>query len=103
MPGSPEIEHDLHPSPAFACVPAAHQQLDLLVAADQRCGRRAQRLEAALHRACAQRRPSPHRSGDALEVLGSEVLKVEQIAQEFARALSDDDGVRLGNPLQARR
>ena len=62
-----------------------------------------QRLEAAFRRTRPQRRPGPHRPGDALEVLGPEVLKLEQIAEEFSRALSDDDRVRLGNPLQARR
>jgi hypothetical protein len=33
---------------AFRLLPEAHQQLDLLVAADQRGGARAQRLEAAV-------------------------------------------------------
>jgi hypothetical protein len=84
---------------SFRLRPAAHQKLDFLVSTDQRCGRGAQRFEAALHRACAQCRPSPHRSGDALEVLGSEVLKVEEVARQFPRALSDDHRVRFSDAL----
>src|SRR5208282_5370747 len=64
---------------------------------------RVQRLEAALCRTCAQRRPGPHRPGDALEILGSEVLQLEQIAEELPRALGDDHHVGLGDPLQPRR
>ena len=47
----------------------------------------------------SQRRPGSHRPGDALEVLGPEVLQLEQIAEELSRALGDDDRVRLGNRL----
>ena len=50
----------------------------------------------------SQRRPGPHRPGDALEVFWSEVLKLEQIAEKLSRAFCDDDHVRLGNALQAR-
>ena len=42
-------------------LPASQQQINLLVAADQRRGCRAQRLEPALHRAWPQRRIGPHR------------------------------------------
>ena len=38
-----------------------------------------------------------------LRSFGSEVLKLEQIAEELSRALGDDHAVRLGNALQARR
>ena len=38
-----------------------------------------------------------------LRSLCAEVLKLEQIAEELPRALSDDDAVRLCNALQARR
>ena len=62
-----------------------------------------QRLEAAFHRTRPQRRPGPHRPGDALEVLRPEVLQLEQIAEKSSRALGDDHHVRLGDPLQARR
>jgi hypothetical protein len=35
--------------------------------------------------------------------LCAKVLQIEEIAEETSRALSDDDGVRLGNALKARR
>ncbi len=62
-----------------------------------------QRLEAALHGTRPPRRPSPHRPGDALEIRGSEVLQLEQIPEKSSRAVGDDDRIRLGDPLQARR
>jgi hypothetical protein len=40
---------------------------------------------------------------DALEVLGPEVLQLEEITEESSRALSDDDRIRLGDALKARR
>ena len=61
------------------------------------------RLEAAFRRTRPQRREGPHRPGDALEVLGPEVLKLEQIAEKFPRALGNDHHVRLGDALQTRR
>jgi hypothetical protein len=39
---------------------------------------------------------------NALEVLCSKVLKLEQVAHEPARALGNYDAVRLRNALQAR-
>jgi hypothetical protein len=35
--------------------------------------------------------------------LCAEVLQVEEIAEQFSCVLSDDDRVRLGDSLQARR
>ena len=61
-----------------------------------------ERLEAAFRRTRPQRRPDPHRSGDTLEVFGTEVLKVEQVAEKFSRAFGDDHHVRLSDALQAR-
>ena len=49
-----------------------------------------------------QRRPGPHPSGDALEVLCPEVLEFKEIAEKFSRGLGDDDGVGLGDALQPR-
>jgi Fumarylacetoacetate (FAA) hydrolase family len=37
------------------------------------------------------------------EILGAEILKLEQTAKKPSRALGDDDHVRLGDALQARR
>jgi len=59
-----------------------------------------QRLEAAFNRNRPQRRPVPCRPGDALEVPVPEVLKLEEIAEKFSRALGDDDPIRLGDCLQ---
>ena len=60
-------------------------------------------LEAALNRAGPQRGPGMYWLRDALDFLGPEVLKLEQIAEELPRALRDDDCVWLGNPLQTCR
>ena len=62
-----------------------------------------QRFEAAFRRTRPQRRPGSRRQGDALEVPGPEVLQLEQIAEQFSRALGDDDRVRFGDRLQPRR
>ena len=84
--------------------PAPQQQFGFFFASDQR-GQvgRVQRLEAAFDRACPQRRPGPHRAGNALELGGAEILQIEQIAEQLARAFRDDHHVRLGGVLQPRR
>ena len=81
--------------------PAPQQQFEFFFTPDE-VGQavRVQRLEAAFRRTRPQRRPSPYRPGDALEVLGPEVLKLEQIAEKSSGAFGDDDHVRLGDPLQ---
>ena len=60
-------QHDAARRRALACSQRRMQQLDLLVAADQRRGGCAQRLEAALDRARAQHLPGWHVLGEALE------------------------------------
>jgi hypothetical protein len=62
-----------------------------------------QGVKAAPHRTRPQRSPGPRRPGDALEVPGPEVLQLEEIAEQPSRAVGDDDGIRLGQSLQARR
>src|SRR5215471_8465029 len=62
-----------------------------------------QRLETAFHRTRPQRLPRTHRPSDALEVSGSEVLQLEQIAEKPPRAIGDDERIRRGDALQARR
>ena len=64
---------------------------------------RVQGVKAAPHGTRPQRRPGPRRPGDALEVPGPEILQLEEIAEQPARAVGDDDGTRLGQSLQARR
>ena len=84
--------------------PAPQQQFEFFFPPDERGqAGRVQRLEAAFHGTRPQRRPGPHRPGDALEVLGPEVLQLEEIAEQPSRAVGDDDRVRLGQRLQARR
>ena len=60
-------------------------------------------LEVAFRRTRPQRHPGPHRPGDAFDFLGTKVLQLEQIAEKPSRAVGNDDGVRLGQGMQARR
>jgi hypothetical protein len=95
-------EHDL----AFACPrlrPAPQQKIKFLFPTNK-LGQsaRMQCFEAAFDQRWSQDSPGSHRLGDALDVFGSEVLKIEQIAEKFARALRDDDHVRFGDALQTR-
>src|SRR6516225_11958888 len=57
-------------------------------------------LEAAFDRARPQRHPGAQWLGDALKVSGTEVLKLEEIAEKSARRVCNDHRVWLGNPLQ---
>jgi hypothetical protein len=84
--------------------PAAKQQFRFFFPAneDSQAGR-VQRLETALDRAAPQRHPGLYWLGNALEVPGSKVLKLEQIAEKPSRAVSDDDHIRAGDLLQACR
>ena len=103
MPGFTGEQH--HLTFAGLCLrPAPQQQFEFFFAPDK-LGQaaRVQSLEAALHRSWSQRRPGSHRPRDALEVLCSKVLKLEQIAHELPGALRNDHAVRLCNALQARR
>jgi hypothetical protein len=59
-------------------------------------------LEPTFHRTPSQRRPSAHRPRNALEVLCSKVVKLEQVAEELSRALRNDHAVGLRDALQAR-
>ena len=99
MPASPESKHDL----TFAALrlrPAPQQQFEFFIAAYE--GSQAapvQRLETAFGRTRSQRRPTPHRTGDALEVLCPEVLQLKQIANKLSCAIGDDHHVRFGDPL----
>jgi hypothetical protein len=93
-------QHDLAFT-IFRSGPAPQQQFGFFFPSDEggQAGR-VQRLEAAFNRNRPQRRPGPCRPGDALEVPVPEVLKLEEIAEKFSRALGDDDPIRLGDPLQ---
>ena len=103
MPGSPE-SNTTWPSPVFAF----DQRRSSSSSSSSRptssvrplACRASKRLSTE---ARSQRRPGSHRPCDALEVLCSEVLKLEQIAHELSSALGNDDAVRLRNALQACR
>jgi hypothetical protein len=93
-------QHDLAVA-GLGARPAAQEQVDFLVAADQpgQC-RSAQCLEPARDDARTQHLPSRHRPGDALHLDGAKIADLEEIADQPARARGDDDRVRLGQGLQ---
>ena len=80
--------------------PAPQQQLGFFFPPDE-LGQaaRVESFEAAFRRTRSQRRPGSHRSSDTLEVLGSEVLKLEQITEQFSRAFRNHYAVRLCDAL----
>src|SRR5580704_2373119 len=93
-------EHDLA-IPGLGARPAPHQQVDLLIAIDQRGQRRtAQRLEPACDAAWAQYLPRRDRHGDALDLDDAEVAVVEEIADQPTCGSADDDSIRLRQGLQ---
>ena len=102
IPGSPEIS-TTQPSPRFAC---SHRRRSRSTSSSRPTSgvvgvrSASKRLSTALGRSAPYARTAPF---DALELVGSEVLKLEQITEQLSRALGDDDRVRLGDPLQARR
>jgi hypothetical protein len=70
-------------------LPAPHEQRHLLVAADDRRRRRAQRLEPTLHRARPQRRIDAYHPIDALKLPRPKVFQLEEVGvatPTFARA-----------------
>src|SRR5215472_10542337 len=87
--------------PSLGARPAPQQQVDFLVAADQRAQRRsAQRLEAAGDITWTQYLPRRHRPCDALDLNRTEIAVFEKIANNPARARRGEDRVRLGQGLQ---
>src|SRR5262249_6574593 len=64
---------------------------------------RVQRLEAACHGTRLQHRPRPHGPGNTLEAPHPKVIELEETAEKSSRALGDDDHIRFGDALQARR
>ena len=99
MPGSPETS-TTRPSPDFACCQRRNKQVELLVAADQRCGPRTQCLEAADDPALADHTPGTLWLGKTGERLGAEILDLEQRADLSPGAVGNDQGARPGQRLQ---
>ena len=96
-------QHDL----AFTirCLePAPPQQFEFFFAPDEggQAGR-VQRLEAACHGTRLQHRPRPHRPSNTLEAPHPKVIELEETAEKSSRAFGDDDHIRFGDALQARR
>ena len=60
------------------------------------------RLEAAFDGTRPEDGPGSRRTRNSLEFYGPEVLQIVERAQQPSRAVSDDDAVRLGDPLQPR-
>src|SRR5947207_98207 len=82
--------------PAFAgfdLLPTPEQQFDFFSPPDERRPAWAQRLEAALDCAFAKHLPDRHRLADALDVHRAEIAVFEEIAEELARAGTDDHHV----------
>src|SRR6516164_585207 len=99
----PWLAGDQH-HPPFAglrLLPAPRQEVELLVAADQRCGPRTQGLKAADDPALADHVPGALWFGKTGERLGPEILDLEQRANLSPRAVGNDQGARPGQRLQA--
>ena len=98
----PRLAGDQHDASfaAFRLLPAALQQIELLVAADQRCGPRTQGLEAADDPALADHAPGRLWLGETSERLGPEILDLEQRADLSPGAVGNDQGAWSSQRLQ---
>jgi hypothetical protein len=97
-------EQDYLALAGFCFGPTSQQQVEFFFPADevgQATG--VESIEAAFNRSLSQCRPGSRRPRNALEVLCSEVLKLEQITKELSRIFGNDHAVGLCNSLQARR
>ena len=102
MPAS--REQDDAARAALRLLPTAQQQLQLVVAAQQRRhAGRMQGVEAAFRGARTQDLPGPHRLGEALERHRAEIAVIEEPAGEAVRGRLDHHRVRFGKRLQAGR
>src|SRR5215469_15903834 len=99
----PRLAGDQH-YPSLAgprLLPAPRQEVELLVAADQRCDPRTQGLKAADDPALADHTPGMLWLGETGEWLGPEILDLEQRPDLSPRAVGNDHGARPGQRLQA--
>jgi hypothetical protein len=88
------------PCAGLRLLPAPQQQVELLVAADQRRGPRTQCLEAADDPALADHTPGRLRLGKTGKRLGAEILDLEQCADLSPGAVGNDQGAGPGQRLQ---
>jgi len=100
-PGFAGDQHHATVAP-FCLLPPPQEQINLLVAPDKRRGRRAQRLEAALHHARAQHFVCLRPIGEALRLDAAEIAVLKQTAQQAAGGCIDGNGARLRPSLQTR-
>jgi hypothetical protein len=96
-------QHDL----AFTrlcSLPAPKQQFEFFIPPDEngQTGR-VQRLETAFRGTRPQRREGPLRTNAPEIILNPEIFEIEQIGEKFSGAAGDDNGVGLGQRLQAHR
>jgi hypothetical protein len=99
----PRLAGDQHypPFAGLRLLPAPHQEVELLVAADQWCGPRTQCLKAADDPALADHTPGTLWLGKTSKRLGPEILDLEQGADLSPGAVGYDQGARSGQRLQA--
>src|SRR5262249_54016328 len=64
---------------------------------------RVHRVEPAFRGTRPQSRPGSRWLGDALEVSEPDIVQLEEIAEKSARAVANNNHIRLGHALQARR
>src|SRR6266404_4749995 len=87
---------------AFYLLPAAHQQLDLLIAAEQWRSGYTQGLEAAIDRARTDDSPDRHRVAEACDGHAPESEILEESTDVAAGAAVDNHRIRLGQRLKPR-
>src|SRR6516165_1419944 len=94
---------DQHHTPCagLRLLPAPQQEIELLVAANQRCGPRTQCLKAADDPALADHTRGRLWLGETGERLGAEILDLEQRPDLSPGAVGNDQGARPGQRLQA--
>src|SRR5215472_3785124 len=99
----PRLAGDQHHSPfaGLCLLPAPRQEVELLVAADQRCGSRTQCLKAADDPALADHTPGTLRLAKTRERLEPEILDLEQRPNLSPGAVGDDESSRPGQSLEA--
>ena len=77
-------------------LPASEQQLDLFLAANQRCSGHPQGLEPAIDRACTDDSPNRRRIAEARYGHAPEREIFEESTDEAVGAAVDDHRIRLG-------
>src|SRR5215472_16999138 len=87
---------------AFYLLPAAHQQLDLFIAAEQWRSGYPQGLEAAIDPVRTDHSPDRHRVAEACDGYAPESEILKESTDEAVSAAVDDHRIRLGQRLQPR-